>query len=423
MRANMTPELAVLLNRSGFVLAFIGVESLADETLAAMNKRMTESQNLLALEALLGNGIAVRAGFIPGFPGDSRENFLRTAATFGRLQQKYPSLLALGIEPFVVSPGQLWYQNLAEQGLIGTGWEQKYLDIAPRYRHITESILCRVDGNNQGQERMGRYRIAVAISQLGSNPGQTVRRRESIREADFMYYSYEPEETDSASELRFRLLGRDWFLATFKTDHGTIHGYLMTSAEKEAYEQLRASDRLARPWATGTSLAETEEIWTLLRTIAASHVARMSEAAPVLHPVVATGDGLADDAIVALSPFTIARADQLATEGAVIVLHVVNGRLEVVPTAAGELLVDLAAGPRSLHSLRGRRSVAPEVFADALERLRNSGMVVVVRPARDAAMPAREPGARPAADLPDPGGSPALAVGEPERRRRLPLIQ
>jgi hypothetical protein len=385
MRANMSPELAALLKRAGFVLAFIGVESLADDTLAAMNKRMTEAQNLAALEAFLGNGVAVRAGFIPGFPGDSRDSFLRTAATFGRLQQKYPSLLALGIEPFVVSPGQLWYDNLAEQGLVGTGWEDRYLDIAPRYRHITEKVLCRIDGNNQGAERMGRYRIAVTISQSGSTPGQTVGRRESIREADFMYYSYEPEETDSASGLRFRNVGRDRFLATFKTDHGTVHGYLMTAAEKDAFETLRGSDRLARPWATGTSLAETEDLWSFLQAVAAAHTVRMSDGAPVLRALTTTAAPLDDDQIVALSPFTIARADELTPDATVTVLHVVNGRTELVSSAIGATIAELASGPRSVRSLRDQIADPDTRGFAALDRLCASGMLVVLRTEVDAA--------------------------------------
>lgn len=420
MRANMSPDLAALLKRTGFVLAFIGVESLADETLAAMNKRMTESQNLAALEAFLGNGVAVRAGFIPGFPGDSRENFLRTAAAFGRLQQKYPSLLALGIEPFVVSPGQLWYDNLGEQGLVATGWEDRYIDIAPRYRNITEKVLCRVDGNNQGAERMGRYRIAVAISQLGSNPGQTVRRRESIREADFMYYSYEPEETDSASELRFRLVGRDRFLATFKTDHGTVHGYLMTDAEKDAFEALRGSDRLAKPWATGTSIAATPELWSFLQEIAAAHAVRMAGGAPVLHKLTTTAAALDDDQIVALSPFTIARADEVAHGATATVLHVVNGRAEVVSDATVAALAKLAVNAVSVRSLRDQM-FDPACDLDVLERLRASGMLVVLRTEDAASTRARD------ARSPDHAGEfdtpPQPTVDEPRRLRRLPLVQ
>jgi len=390
MRANMSPELASLLKRAGFVLAFIGVESLADDTLAAMNKRMTEAQNLLALEAFLGNGVAVRAGFIPGFPGDSRENFMRTAAAFGRLQQKYPSLLALSIEPFVVSPGQLWYQNLAEQGLEASGWEDRYLDIAPRYRPITEHILCNVAGNNQGAERMGRYRIAVAISQLGSNASQTVRRRESIREADFMYYSYEPEETDSASELRFQLIGRDLFLATFKTEHGTLHGYIMTAQEKDVFEALRGSDRLAKPWATGTSLSSTEELWSFLQEVAGAHSIRMSNGAPVLHAVTATAAPLDDAQIVALSPFTIARAQEPSAGSAVMLLHIVNGQRVIVSSATGAAIAALAKGPCSARSLR--EQMPEQVACDAeLELLRTSGMLVVLRVGADAAATSGEP--------------------------------
>jgi radical SAM superfamily enzyme YgiQ (UPF0313 family) len=80
MRAQMDLETAKLLKRAGCNFVFVGVESLSDETLALMNKRRTEADNIGALRAFLDAGLRhVVAGFIPGFPGDTRERFLSTA--------------------------------------------------------------------------------------------------------------------------------------------------------------------------------------------------------------------------------------------------------------------------------------------------------------------------------------------------------
>ena len=105
MRAKMDRETATLLKRSGFTMTFVGIESMSDETLALMNKRRTEADNFKALEAILDAGIFVRAGLIPGFPGDTRDRFMKTIQAISALQSRYPRLLQLNVDPFVVNPG------------------------------------------------------------------------------------------------------------------------------------------------------------------------------------------------------------------------------------------------------------------------------------------------------------------------------
>jgi hypothetical protein len=195
----------------------------------------------------------------------------------------------------------------------------------------------------------------------------------------------------------------------------------MTAAEKDAFEALRGSDRLAKPWATGTSLAATDELWSFLQQIGAAHAVRMSGGVPVLHSLSTTGSALADDQVIALSPFTIARADELAPGATVTVLHVVNGRAEVVSSAIGTALAELAASPRSVRSLRDQIADPAGRELDALEHLRASGMLVVLR-TEGAASP-RAGDARPSdrtheLDAPSHPGTDGLG-----RLRRLPLIQ
>jgi radical SAM superfamily enzyme YgiQ (UPF0313 family) len=91
MRADMDKETAKLLTRAGCELAFLGVESLSDETLDLMNKRRTSAQNLEAISALLEAGISrVVAGVIPGFPGDTRRRFMMTALQLRDIQTRFP---------------------------------------------------------------------------------------------------------------------------------------------------------------------------------------------------------------------------------------------------------------------------------------------------------------------------------------------
>ncbi len=159
MRANMDDDTARLLKAAGCTYAFIGVESLADETLDLMNKRRTSSDNLRAIKAFLDAGIRVSAGVIPGFPGDTRERFLRTVQELAQIADRNPGMVSFNLEPFIVSPGQPLYRRLDEVGLTAYPWDDEVLDIAPRYRDLTEPIRCRVEGANQGVERLGQLSL------------------------------------------------------------------------------------------------------------------------------------------------------------------------------------------------------------------------------------------------------------------------
>jgi hypothetical protein len=106
----------------------------------------------------------VQAGIIPGFPGDTREAFLETVRRLAALQERFPGLLKLNVEPFVVSPGQPIYGELRRHGLEGVGWDEATLSIAPQLRDVAEGVLCRVEGDNQGMERLGQLRVVGAAA-------------------------------------------------------------------------------------------------------------------------------------------------------------------------------------------------------------------------------------------------------------------
>src|SRR4029079_11683208 len=112
MRADMDESLAPTLYRAGCREAFVGIESFNDATLAAMNKRRTEADNMRALRAFLNAGIFVVAGLIPGFPGDSRAGFMHSVARIRELQAEFPGQLRVNTEVFRVSPGMPLFRNL-----------------------------------------------------------------------------------------------------------------------------------------------------------------------------------------------------------------------------------------------------------------------------------------------------------------------
>lgn len=382
LRARMDAETASLLKRAGFVLAFIGIESFSDETLALMNKRRTMGDNVLALEALLDAGIAVRAGFIPGFPGDDRHRFLQTALTYRELQVRYPGLLSLSIEPFTVSPGQPIARDLAAYGLSPHPWDGSCLDLAPAYRDLTEMINCTVTGANQGVERLGQYQLAVALSQDSRSRSRTILMASTIRDSDFMYYSYNPEEQEETGHLDFDHLFGDLYLATCKTASSLVYGCLVRRAERDAYCRLLGTERLVHPWSSSHALLDNAVIGTLLQSIEDEHVLKPRRLRPKIIPVHYRRELSSEDRLTA-SPFVVTRQIEGESGPELVLAHLINRHTEKLPVSYVAVLNHLADIGLSiaelLRMLREQKSSEGERESLAqIERLKELGMLVVI---------------------------------------------
>jgi anaerobic magnesium-protoporphyrin IX monomethyl ester cyclase len=386
MRANMDRETAVLLRRAGCVLGFFGIESFDDETLREMNKRRTMADNVHALEAFLSAGIAVRAGFIPGFPGDTRSRFMKTAMVFRDLQKRFPSLLATGIEPFVVSPGQPIYQDLGRYGLTTTRWESQYLDIAPEYRPITEEIFCTVEGANQGIERAGQYQIAIAMSQDSLNGRRTQQHTLTQDSADFMHYSYNPEELETVFDLTIEHVFGNWYLGVFKTTTSLIYGCLLSHEEKALYQKLRAEQKLTRPWALTSSLLEQENMLPFLDQVESEHLIKSAREGPRIGWPTFTRDlrKLEPESHIAISPFVIARRCRTDATDEIVVMNVINKRYYTAPESL-QPLIELLKQPRQVFEIRDFCEISQlGAWGDVLQtmnELKEIGMLVTKAPA------------------------------------------
>ncbi len=67
------------LARSRYVCVELGLQSMDDEILARINRGHTLDEYLSAVERLTGRGIALCTHLIYGFPGETRESFLKSA--------------------------------------------------------------------------------------------------------------------------------------------------------------------------------------------------------------------------------------------------------------------------------------------------------------------------------------------------------
>jgi radical SAM superfamily enzyme YgiQ (UPF0313 family) len=310
MRADMEESLAHLIHRGGCREVFVGVESFDDDTLAAMNKRRTEADNVHALRAFLRAGIFVVAGLIPGFPGDSRQGFLHSVAQIRKLQSEFPGQLRVNTEVFRVSPGLPLFRNLEGAGLTPQKWAEDYLNIAPRYLDITSKIYCSVEGSNQGMERIGRERIAFMI-----------RTDDPVRTDKF---DYDEDEHLAVGEFESRHIFGGWSLVATKLESTWIYALLVDTDEQEELHVLQGDER-------GPYLRELEK----------RHIAFPSMERPPVAQTRFLREFPEEGVSVMLSQFFVVRP--IGDE--ILAVNYVNGRFVRLPGAERPLLESLGKHP------------------------------------------------------------------------------
>jgi radical SAM superfamily enzyme YgiQ (UPF0313 family) len=114
-------ELLDLMARSGCIGVFFGIESFGDESLKAANKRQNRVDYYReCIEAVHKRGIAVMAGFIAGFDGDTPQSIEAMAHRLYEIGVDVPFLSVL--TPYRGTP---LYDQLAQEGrlLQDRGWE------------------------------------------------------------------------------------------------------------------------------------------------------------------------------------------------------------------------------------------------------------------------------------------------------------
>ncbi|MTD55590.1 B12-binding domain-containing radical SAM protein [Amycolatopsis pithecellobii] len=381
LRANVDRETAALLKRAGCEFVFVGVESLSDETLAKMNKNRTEEDNLGALHALLGAGIdRVVAGFIPGFPGDTRERFGQTALALENIHRSYPGHFRVNVEPFVMSPKQPMYHEMENYGLESKPWSADYLDIAGQYSEITSDILCSVDGSNQGVDRMGELQIARVVT--ATSPSEP---------DPFLYYEGEAVST-GALEIREMMNG--WYMGLLKTDYALMYGLILTREERTEYERLKQNETVASGLGYGrssqSSLLRREPFTSYLKKIEDLHLVPPRRELPdIRNGLYHRGTPAATDELV-LSPFVVARTVAGGDEPAAAVLDFVSARWHIIDGRWTWLFRRLSEGPVSTATLtsEGAADTAAEI-----ERLIELGVVWTTSEARKLQLKLAQPSA------------------------------
>lgn len=358
MRAQMDAKTAALLARAGCHDVFIGVESFSDKTLELMRKRRTSADNIQAVEAFLGAGIDVTAGFVPGFPGDSREGFVASAMVLRDIQERYRGRFDIHDEAFVVQPGAPLFNKLGSMGLTGRTWAEDYLDIAPSYRDITSEILCTVEGESQGLERVGRLSILRNITEDSQgNSGFAFARAEA--------------ERISISQFSFDHMYGGWSLASRKSELGHIYSLLVNAEEKDELEDLQDH---GEDWETGPRAG------TVLDRLERAHVVPPSRRG--LRVVRGLYQRTSDPGCTfTVSPFVVARAMDWRHQRRVLICSVLNQHIFRRRPHEAEILQLVLSQPRmeeEMWTLVGRLGAASRVeFQKSIEHLKEEGILVV----------------------------------------------
>jgi radical SAM superfamily enzyme YgiQ (UPF0313 family) len=330
MRAQMDPETAKLLARAGCNDVFVGIESFSDETLELMRKRRTKAQNIEAVEAFLGAGIGITAGFVPGFPGDSREAFTQSAMVLRDLQDQFPGKLEIHCEPFLVQPNAPLYHKLEEMGLSSVDWDDEYLDIAPEFRDISSKVLCRVEGSSQGIERLGRVNMVRAIK-----TDDPVTKEYSFEDGS--------EETLTIHEFDFDHLVEGWHLASKKSSVGHIYALLLTQEETEQVKELQADNPIV-------GVADLT-LTPILERAEAAHIVPPSRFAPRV--VRSKYRRVPEEgSVYAISPFVVARKMGWKQRHRVLIANIATDSHFQKSANAGRLLDFINAAPRTGEELQ-----------------------------------------------------------------------
>jgi radical SAM superfamily enzyme YgiQ (UPF0313 family) len=114
-------ELLDLMQKSGCIGVFFGIETFGEESLKDAHKRQNKVQYYKdAIEAMHRHGIAVMAGFIAGFDGDTRESVEDMAHRLYEIGVDVPFLSVL--TPFKGTP---LYSKMLDEGRMieDRGWE------------------------------------------------------------------------------------------------------------------------------------------------------------------------------------------------------------------------------------------------------------------------------------------------------------
>lgn len=110
----LNPEAAKRLERSGMVIAAIGVESASQEVLDRLNKQLKVEQIIKCVEILSKTKIVPKLHFMVGLPGETQEDIKKTYQLAAKIR-KMVRVSCVGVSPFRPYPGSPLYDQVVSE--------------------------------------------------------------------------------------------------------------------------------------------------------------------------------------------------------------------------------------------------------------------------------------------------------------------
>ncbi|MFX0071015.1 MAG: B12-binding domain-containing radical SAM protein [Candidatus Hermodarchaeota archaeon] len=108
------PWLIDLMHKAGMRMVFLGIESVHQQSLDAMNKRnLTPAKTRKVVSMLQDRGISIFGGIIIGFPGETK-TMVRQTIQFA----KSLKMTCVQFTPITAFPGTDFYEEMNEKGMI-----------------------------------------------------------------------------------------------------------------------------------------------------------------------------------------------------------------------------------------------------------------------------------------------------------------
>ncbi len=131
------PWLIKLMRKAGFRQLFLGIESVHQQSLDAMNKRnLTPAMARTVVEMLRSEGISIFGGMIIGFPGETK--------TMVRQNIQYAKSLNLDVvqfTPITAFPGTSFHDEMKSKGMVKTNNYKYYNLFYPMMRTDELSLI------------------------------------------------------------------------------------------------------------------------------------------------------------------------------------------------------------------------------------------------------------------------------------------
>lgn len=151
----VTPELAKLARESGCMALGIGVESVSQQALDIINKKIDINKAKEIIHLLKRNDIETRIYLIIGLPGESDDIVQQT---WSFIKETDPDLVILSL--FTVRPGTEVYNNPKKFGIkfIDTDW-QKAMHMFGRYEYEAPTLTFEYDEQTPWGKGFSKERI------------------------------------------------------------------------------------------------------------------------------------------------------------------------------------------------------------------------------------------------------------------------